>query len=105
MEKMDDVLIAGIPAPNRKVTCKNKLLVENYKGRKIRVNLFEAMPISQNERIKAKVIDVSLEPKERDWKDRKGIWRWELTLEPKAKQEIFYTYIVEYPRDMQVGGL
>lgn len=103
--KMDDVLIAGIPSPSRKVTCKNKLSVENYKGKKIRVNLFEAMPVSQDERIKTKIIDVSLDPKEKDWKDRKGIWRWELTLEPKAKQEIFYTYIIEYPRDMQVGGL
>lgn len=103
--KMDDVLIAGIPSPSRKVTCKNKLSVENYKGKKIRVNLFEAMPVSQDERIKTKIIDVSLDPKEKDWKDRKGIWRWELSLEPKAKQEIFYTYIVEYPRDMQVGGL
>ena len=103
--KMDDVLIAGIPSPSRKITCKNKLSVENYKGKKIRVNLFEAMPVSQDERIKTKIIDVSLDPKEKDWKDRKGIWRWELTLEPKAKQEIFYTYIIEYPRDMQVGGL
>ncbi|MGE5197435.1 MAG: mucoidy inhibitor MuiA family protein [Deltaproteobacteria bacterium] len=103
--KVDDVLIAGIPAPNRKVTSRNKLTVENYKNKKIRVNLFEAMPVSQDERIKVKLTDVSLEPKEKDWKDRKGIWHWTLELEPKAKQEIFYTYIVECPRDMQVEGL
>jgi uncharacterized protein (TIGR02231 family) len=103
--KTDDVLIAGIPAPNRKVTRKEKLSVENYKGKKIRVNLFEAMPVSQDERIKTRIIDVSLDPKDKDWKDRKGIWRWELDLEPKAKQEIVYTSIVEYPRDMQVEGL
>ena len=103
-KKMDDVLIAGIPAPNRKVTCTYKLTVENYKSKKIKVNLFEALPVSQDERIRVKITDTSVEPKDKDWKDRKGIWRWELGLEPKAKQEIIYTYTVEYPRGMQVEG-
>ncbi len=105
LRKVDDVLIAGIPAPNRKVTVKNKLTVENYKGRPIKVNLFEAMPVSEDERIRVRISDVSLEPKEKDWKDRKGVWRWDLSLAPGVKQEIFYTCTVEHPRDMQVEGL
>ncbi len=104
-KKADDVLIAGIPAPNRKTTFKYKTTIENYKNKKIKVIFFEAMPVSEDERIKAKMGNVSLEPKEKDWKDRKGIWRWELELEPKAKQEIFYSFIIEHPRDMQVEGL
>jgi hypothetical protein len=67
--------------------------------------LFEAVPVSENDRIKVRVEQVSVEPKEKDWKDRKGIWRWELDLEPKARQEILYSYAVEHPRDMQVEGL
>jgi uncharacterized protein (TIGR02231 family) len=104
-KKVDDVLIAGIPAPTRKTTFKYKLTVENYKNKKIKVILFEAMPVSQDERIKVNVANASLAPKEKDWKDRKGVWRWELDLEPQAKQEIFYSYSVEHPRDMQVDGL
>jgi len=104
-KKVDDVLIAGIPSPTRKVTYKYKLSLENYKNKKSKVLLFEAIPVSQDERIKVNVSNVSLAPKEKDWKDRKGVWRWELELEPKQKQEIFYTYSVECPRDMLIEGL
>jgi len=104
-KKVDDVLIAGIPSPTRKTTYRYKISLENYKSRKIKSILFEALPVSENERIKVKIEHVSLEPKEKDWKDRKGIWRWELNLAPKAKQEITYSFTVEHPRDMQVEGL
>ena len=104
-KKTDDVFLGGIPSPTKKMIYKYKLTVENYKTKASRVNLFDAIPVSQDERIKVKVSGVSMEPKQKDWKDRKGIWRWELQLEPKAKQEIFYTCTVEFPRDMRVEGL
>ncbi len=104
-KKVDDVLIGGIPSSTKKTTYKYKLTVENYTGQKTRVKLFEAVPISQNEKIKTKIFDVSLPPKTTDWKDRRGIWLWELDLEPSAKQEIFYTFFVEHPRDIQISGI
>jgi uncharacterized protein (TIGR02231 family) len=104
-KKTDDVFIANIPSPSRKVTYKFKLAVENYKNSKIKVNLFEAMPVSENEKIKVTLGTVSLVPKDKDWKNKKGVWRWEIELEPKAKQEIFYSYSVECPREMNIEGL
>ena len=104
-EKVDDILFGGIPSPNKKTTYKYKITVENYKSKKINVNLFEAIPVSQNEKIRVNILNTSLAPKDKDWKDRKGIWRWEFELEPKAKQEIIYSYTVEHPRDMRVEGL
>ncbi len=104
-KKVDETLIAGIPSPTRRITFKYKLSIENYKSRKINVKLFEAMPVSQDERIKVKISEVTQEPNQKDWKDRKGIWLWELKLEPKAKHEIFYTLIIEHPRKMRVQGL
>jgi len=104
-KKVDDVFIANIPSPNRKVTYKFKMTVENYKNKKIKVTLFEAMPISENEKIKVNIANVSLIPKDKEWKNKKGIWRWEFELEPKAKQEIFYNYSVECPREMNIEGL
>jgi len=104
-KKSDDILIGNISSPNRTITFKHKLTIENYKNKPIKVNLFEALPVSQNERIKVKLGEPSLKPNDKDWKDRKGIWRWELKLEPQAKQEIFYGFSVEHPRDMQVMGL
>ncbi|MBU0568984.1 mucoidy inhibitor MuiA family protein [bacterium] len=102
-EKVDNVLIAGIPSPNKKTTSKYKLTVENYKSRPIKVILFEAMPVPADERIKVKMKGIDFEPKEKDWKDRKGIWRWEMELEQGEKKEIFYTFIIEHPLKMIVG--
>jgi uncharacterized protein (TIGR02231 family) len=104
-KKVDETILGNIASPNRKTNFKYKLTVENYKSRKIKVKLFEAMPIPQDDRIKAKIDKVSLEPKVKDWKDRKGVWLWELELDPRQKQEITYSFTVEHPRDMQVEGL
>ncbi len=104
-KKVDETIIANIPSSTRKTNFKYKLTVENYKSRRIKVKLFEAMPIPQDDRIKAKIDKVSLEPKVKDWKDRKGVWLWELELDPRQKQEIAYSFTVEHPRDMQIEGL
>ncbi|TBR15182.1 mucoidy inhibitor MuiA family protein [bacterium] len=104
-KKVDETLIGGIPSPNKQTIYRYKLTVENYKPKKMTVKLFEAMPVSEDDRIKVKIDKVSLEPKEKNWKDRKGVWLWDLELAPKEKKEIFYTFTVEHPRQMQVEGL
>ncbi len=104
-KKVDDVLIAGIASPNRKTFFKYRITIENYKGRPISMIVYEAIPVSENERIKTKVTDINIAPKEKDWNNRKGIWRWEFSLEPKMKKEIMYSFFIEHPRDMSVEGL
>ena len=104
-KKVDETLIAGIPSTVKKTTLIYKLTVENYKTKIALIKLFDAMPVPEDDRIKVKVSNLSIEPKEKDWKDRKGVWLWEFTLEPKEKKEIFYTLIIEHPRDMQIEGL
>lgn len=104
-KKVDETLIVNIPSANKRTINKFKITVENYKGKKIKVKLFEAMPVSEDERIKVKIDKVSLEPKEKDYKDKKGVWLWELELAPKEKKEIFYTFTLEHPRQMRIEGL
>jgi uncharacterized protein (TIGR02231 family) len=104
-KKVDETLIAGIPSRTKKTTFKYKLTIENYKSKKIKAKLFEAIPVSEDDRIKININEISLKPDKEDWEDRKGIWLWELELEPQQKQEIFYTFTVEHPRDMLVEGL
>ncbi len=103
--KIDDVLIGGIPSPNRKTSLKYRISVENYKNKPIQLILFDAIPFSDNDRIKVKVTSVNPEPKEKDWEKRSGIWRWEFPLEPRAKKEIFLDFFVEHSRDLQIQGL
>ena len=104
-KKVDETLIAGIPSRTKKTTFKYKFTIENYKPKKIKVKLFEAIPVSEDDRIKIKIDEISLEPSLKDWEDRKGIWLWELELESQQKQEIFYAFTVDHPRDMLVEGL
>jgi uncharacterized protein (TIGR02231 family) len=102
---VDDVLIAGIPSPNRRITLKYKITLENYKNHPIKLHLFESMPVSENDRIKVKIHEVSVSPTDKDWKDRKGVWRWGLSLAPGETKEIIYSFSVEHPRDMPVAEL
>jgi uncharacterized protein (TIGR02231 family) len=104
-KKVDTTFVAGIPSMTKKVTYRYKLTVENYKAKNAKVILFETIPVSQDERIKVNVQQVSLPPADKEWKDRKGVWRWELDIAPKQKQEITYVYTVECPRDMLLEGL
>ncbi|MDD5668872.1 MAG: DUF4139 domain-containing protein, partial [Candidatus Omnitrophica bacterium] len=104
-KKVDETIIANILSPVRKTQFKYKLSAENYKSRKIKIKIFEAMPVPEDDRIKVKINQVSMEPKKKDWEDRKGVWLWEVELDPKAKQEIVYSFTVEHPRDMRVEGL
>lgn len=103
--KVDETLIGSIASSARRTAFKYKLTVENYKSKKITVKLFEPMPVSEDDRIKIKMGQASLEPKQKDWHDRKGVWLWELELESRSKQEIVYSYTIEHPRDMQIEGL
>ncbi len=104
-KKVDETLIAGIPSPNKKTTLKYKLVVENYKSKNIKVKLFESTPIAETDKIKVKVAQLSVEPTQKDWENRKGVWLWEMELTPKEKKEIFITYVVEHAKDLQVEGL
>jgi hypothetical protein len=63
------------------------------------------MPVSENDRIKVKIHEVSVSPTDKDWKDRKGVWRWGLSLAPGETKEIIYSFSVEHPRDMPVAEL
>lgn len=97
-KKMDETFIGSMTSANRVTFFKYKLNVENYKGKKTKVNLLEAMPVSQDDRIKVKIDKVSLEPTKKDWEDKKGIWLWNLELDSG-------TFSVEHSRGMQVEGL
>ncbi len=104
-KKTDDTWIAGIPSRTKRNTFRYKLSVENYKSDKINIKLFEAMPVSQQDRLRVRISDVTQEASQKDWQDRAGIWLWEFKLKPREKKEIFYSFTIEHPRDMEIEGL
>ncbi len=104
-EKKDEVLVAGIKKNTISVIYKYKLTVENYKSKNIKFNLFDNIPISQNDQIKVKVLEISEKPKEENYKEKTGVAYWEFELAPKQKKEITIRFQVEYPREIGFIGL
>jgi uncharacterized protein (TIGR02231 family) len=105
VEKKVDETILGLPSASKVTTFVYKMTVENYKAKPAKVKLFESMPVSENDKIKVKVSKVTVEPTTKDWETRKGVWLWEMTLQPKEKKEILYTFTVEHPKDVILEGL
>lgn len=104
-EKVDDTLIAGLPSRTKSTTYQYKLIVENYKSKKIKVNLYDQIPVSENEQIVIKNVKYSEKPAVENYLDRKGVMRWEFELNPKGVKEITLFYTIEHPRNMNVEGL
>ena len=104
-EKVDETLIANIPSPTKTISYSYKLIVENYKNKKIKVSLYDQIPISEDDRIAVKKVQFSAEPAQKNYFDRKGVMRWDFELEPKQKKEITLFYVIEHPRDLNVSGL
>jgi len=104
-KKVDETIIGNMLSPNKNTTFKYKIKVENYKAHKIKMRLFEAMPVSQEDRIRIKQLKVNPDATQKDWQARKGIYLWEFELEPGKNKEIDYEYTIEHPREMLVDGL
>ncbi len=104
-KKVDDLWIGGISSRTIKTIMEYKLTVENYKNMPIRAVIYDSLPVSQDERIEVDIVDVSVDPDEKDWEDKRGVWRWEMDLEPTEKKEIHYTIIIEHARDIKVQGI
>jgi uncharacterized protein (TIGR02231 family) len=103
-EKSDDTMFANIPSPNKVMRYSYKITVENYKALPIILNLFDQIPVSADEKIKVKDVKFSCDP-EKDYKDRKGVMLWKVSLNPREKKEISYSFAIERPRNLEIEGL
>ncbi len=104
-EKSDDTLIGNIPSGTKKISYVYKITLENFKPRAIVVDLFDQIPVAQDDKIKVVKVTPSIKPNAENYKDRQGVYLWTMTLQPKEKKEITLSYVVEYPREMNVDGL
>lgn len=104
-EKSDDTFIGSIPSSTRKISYVYKITVENFKPRAVTVDLFDQIPVAQDDKIKVVKVTPSLKPVAQNYKEREGVYLWTLTLQSKEKKEITLSYVIEYPRDMNVDGL
>lgn len=102
---VDETLIASIPSSKIATKYEYKIVLENYQDSESLCQIFENIPIPADDRIQVNIEDISLEPDIKDWDDKKGVWMWEVLLQPKEKIEINIGYTVIHPRDLQVIDL
>jgi len=79
-----------------------KIEVENYKKEKETITIIDQIPVSQDSRIKVKLLEMSEEPTE---EIEQGIIKWRFDLLPKGKKEITFSFSIEYPSGVRIQGL
>lgn len=104
-KEVDTKGLMGMDKSNKTMTYQYKITLENYKKQSITFELFESMPVTQQDDLRVKITNVNPAPTDKDWEDREGVWRWTFPLTSGAKKEIMYTFTVEHHKDKVVQGL
>jgi uncharacterized protein (TIGR02231 family) len=104
-QKSDDTLIGNIPSPTKKITYTYKITVESFKSKAVTVKVFDQIPVAQDDKIRVVKVMPSLKPDTEMYQDREGVYLWTLQVQPKEKKELTLSYVVEYPREMNIEGL
>ncbi|MFO7649858.1 MAG: DUF4139 domain-containing protein [bacterium] len=94
---------SGLFAKTEKTRFVYKTTVENFLPGAAKVKLVEAVPVSQDERVKVSVDKVEPKPLEED-KDR-GLYTWRPEIAPRGKFTVDIEFEVEHPAGQPVGGL
>jgi uncharacterized protein (TIGR02231 family) len=92
----------GFLGKTEKLRLVYKITVQNLRKNAVEIELTDQLPISQNDKIEIK--DVNIQPAQSK-KDDKGILTWKLTLAPQEKKEITIDFIIEYPKDATIIGI
>jgi len=67
------------------------------------VTVLDQMPFSANENVVIEPMPVMTEPSHKDYEKRRGVFAWDLALEPKSEQQVSFGYKVSWPKDMRIG--
>ena len=75
---------------------------ENLSGEPVDVQLLYATPFSEQEDLEIDVTS-SLAPDETAWNDLRGVYAWDLTLEPGVEAEISLQFEFDWPDGMMLN--
>ncbi|WP_445246235.1 mucoidy inhibitor MuiA family protein [Microcoleus sp. OTE_8_concoct_300] len=85
----------------RRMSYAYRLNVTNLQQVQVHLTLQEQLPVSRNEQIKVRLTLTN--PK--IVAGEMGLLEWIMSLQPQAKQELYYQFVVEHPPDLAVIGL
>ncbi|MEG4440442.1 mucoidy inhibitor MuiA family protein [Microcoleus sp. AT9_B5] len=85
----------------RRTSYAYRLNVTNLQQVQVHLTLKEQLPVSRNEQIKVR--STLTNPK--IVAGEMGVLEWIMSLQPQAKQELYYQFVVEHPPELTVIGL
>ncbi|MFW6080488.1 MAG: mucoidy inhibitor MuiA family protein [Desulfosalsimonas sp.] len=77
-----------------------RIEAENLKDRKIRLKIFDHVPVSKTDRIEVKDVEFDPGPDERDVNGKQGVVQWQAELGPGESSDFRVSFTVAYPKDM-----
>lgn len=102
IENVTDPQVAGFGPKKSRVTRRYRVIVQNARRIPVTLNLYDRVPVSQNDDIKVERTRPTMEPAEtRD----DGIQRWELTIPAGERRTVEFGWKVEFPQGMIIPGL
>ncbi len=93
---------AGFLGKTEKLNLVYKITVQNLRKNAVDIEVMDQLPVSQNDKISVKDVNIKPEPAK---KDDKGILTWTLTLAPQETKEITIDFTIEYPKDASIIGI
>ncbi len=80
--------------------------IQNLHTKPIEIVVKETTPVGRNEKISTDLLDdLTTKGYEEDSANIKGLLRWQMTLEPKAKADVKLGWKVSWPKDSELSGI
>jgi uncharacterized protein (TIGR02231 family) len=96
----DDRATEGMLRKSNVLTRVHRITVANGHSRPIELTVFDAMPVSRDERIEVSLTDSSTQPDRRDVDDRPGVLAWDRELSAGGDLELTVGYRLSFPEDL-----
>jgi len=96
---------SGLFTDNNRVERRYRVEVANHHGKPMEITVLDALPVSQDERIRVEKLGGTTKPTTENWQDHKGVLAWTYELRPAEERIITFGYGVTYPAGTVVAGM
>lgn len=97
----DDRATEGMLRKSNVLTRVHRISVSNGHSRPIELTVFDAMPVSRDERIEVSLTDGTAAPDRRDADDRPGVLAWDREVPAGESLELTVGYRLSFPEDLE----
>jgi uncharacterized protein (TIGR02231 family) len=90
---------AGMIKKSKTENTSHKIVITNNKAQQIEISVFEQVPLSEDDKVKVKIIKPDLKESNEAVLNEFNNLKWHVKLDPQAKKKIELEYQVDFPVD------